>query len=44
MSERGAYPKAVVIDKSQVCDLLRDPEAGDVDLRIINIVDKLWVA
>lgn len=39
-SEQRAYPKTVVVDKRQVCDLLGDPEAGDVDLRIVNVVDK----
>lgn len=31
-------PAAVVVHDSQVCDLSRNPEAGDVDLGVIEIV------
>lgn len=31
-------PAAVVVYNSQMCDLSRNPEAGDVDLRIVEMV------
>ncbi len=37
-SELGGYPSPAVVYDGQPCRLQRNPEAGNVDLRIVEIV------